>query len=361
MVPNENLEVNRILNSMLRILVESYEQTAAHSSLMIRDSDLRAGERYLTSLSPETKRDPFYMELMLGTVLAIGLQAVIDKLPSGWLSDINRFIVIVSGLALAIGFLCLRWWFFWRPREAYQDILSSTFRDISDAYSAHSALSVRLQRDRQLRVALEAILLPLSGKTWEEIARARYLPEVQSNIDRIAQIDRQRMLDMGEYDRKGGDFWLELLQATLHSELPGFVCTYLDSAKKSSAAKQRCRNLRNCKRITSEFWPDSKREKSELISLQALSKWRKEAKRFCNALYGIDKRFSGNRTAYQQLLEVLDGITEFSEVGLDQLLAACKREPFNYAGPRANPPFEFFSQAGFVPNQSSDCVKSHLT
>jgi hypothetical protein len=332
MASNENLEVNRILNSILRILVESYEQTAAHSSLMIRDSDLRAGERYLANLAPETKRDPFYLELILGTVLAIGLQAVIDKLPPTWLpNDVARFIVVVIILALAVGFLCLRWWFFWRTRGAHQDILSSTFQDISDAYSTHSALSVRLQRDKQLRVALEAILLPLSGKTWEEIRQARYLPEVRDNIDRIAEIDHQRMLDSGEYDRKGGDYWLELLQATLRSELPGFVCTYVISAKQSSEVDKRSRNL---------------------------SRWRKEAKRLCKALYAVDKRLLGNRTAYQHLLKVLDDITEFSEAGLYQLLAACKEEPFNYAGPRANPPSEFFSQARLVPNKSSDCTKT---
>jgi len=327
MTPDENLEVNRILNSILRILVESYEQTAAHSSLMIRDSDLRAGEKYFTSLSPETQRDPIYMELILGTVLAIGLQAIIDKLPAGWLTDVQRFIAIVGVLVLAVGFLYLRYWFFWRTRGAYQAILSNTFRDISDAYSTHSALSVRLQREKQLRVALEAILLPLSGKTWEEITRARYLPEVRSNIDRIAEIDRQRMLDASEYDRKGGDFWLELLQATLRSELPGFVCTYLEWAMKSNSTRTKYRN-RN------------------------LNKWRTDAKRLCSALYRVDKRFSGNEVAYQELLKVISSITEFSEAGLNQLLAICKKEPFNYTGPRAKLPTEILSHHDFKPKES---------
>lgn len=329
MTTDESPDSIRVLNSILRILVESYEQTAAHSSLMIRDSDLRAGEKYFTSLNPESRNDPFYLELIWGTVLAIGLQAAIDGIPPGWLSDVQRFFAALGGLALALGFLSLRWWFIWRTRGIYQTILSRTFQDVSDAYSIHSALNVRLQRDKQLRVALEAILLPLSGKSWEEISRAHYLPEVRDNIDRIAEIDRQRMLDLNEYERKGGDYWLELLQATLRSELPGFVCAYITSARKSNDVKQRSQNLK---------------------------KWRVDAIRLCDALYKVDKRFAGNKPAYQQLLERLDEVEDFSRTGLNRLLTACAAEPFNYTGPRARLPNKFFFQRDFTtpsPNMQS--------
>ena len=316
---NEDFEANRTLNSILRILVESYEQTAAHSSLMIRDSDLRAGDRYLENLSTETKRNSFYLEVIVGTAATVILESVIDRLPPRFFSNEYDRSVLFFILAVAIfGFLLLRWRLIWRTKADYQALLSKVLQDISDTYSIHSALSVRLQRDKQLRVALEAILLPLSGKTWGEIRQTRYIPNAQQNIDQIAEIDRQRMLDLREYNRKGGDFKLELLQSTLRSELPGFVCTYLELTQKGSNGKQNDRNL---------------------------NRWRKEAKDICKALYAIDKRFSGNKTAYDQLLKVLDSIPDFSERGLNRLLAGCRGEPFNYAGPRAKLPAEFFSSS----------------
>ena len=317
MKTDENHDANRILSSILRILVESYEQTAAHSSLMIRDSDLRAGEKYFTEISPDARKDPLYLELILGTVLTIGLQAVIDGIPPAWLSVEYRFFAVLGGLILLIIYLLLRWWFSCRTRGIHQEILSRTFQDISDAYSIHSALSVRLQRDKQIRVALEAILLPLGGNSWEDISHNQSLSEVRENIDKIAEIDHQRLIDLNEYNRKGGDFWFELLQATLRSELPGFVCSYIEWSRRSHDAKN---------------------------SQQNLSKWYYDATRLCNALHKVDRRLLDNKVIYQNIfygLKEVRKIGVFSEVGFNMLLAICAKEPYRYTGPRAKLPINF--------------------
>jgi hypothetical protein len=244
-------EANRKLENIVRILVESYEQTAALAQITARESDLRAGNMRATYLATEAEQPVFIWEAIFSAFFAIMLPTIGKMLPETfctWAESIihsvtNRNIDPVdagmTGLGVAIVAPLTLWtlikWWRGKKKAGVRKILIKSLQKISDLYVRHSTLSSRLQRARQLRVQTEAKMHQYTLQTWTEIGSAGGVAEMRKYLDTIAEVGRQASQDEVEYNRAGGDYWLEMLRSTLRGELPAFICFYVEAARESGS------------------------------------------------------------------------------------------------------------------------------
>jgi hypothetical protein len=240
-------EANRKLENIVRILVESYEQTAALALLTARESDLRTANMRATYLATEAEQPVFIWEAVFSAVFAALLPTIGKLLPeevcawAAWLvhsvtdRNLDPLEAGMAGLAVAVLAPITLWTFvkWWRGKKnaGARKILIKSLQKISDLYVRHSTLSSRLQRARQMRVQTEAKMHQYTLLTWNEIGDTGGAAEMRRYLDTIAEIGRQCSQDEAEYNRAGGDYWLEMLRSTLRGELPAFICFYVEAVR----------------------------------------------------------------------------------------------------------------------------------
>lgn len=294
--------------SILRILVETYQQEAAHTLLMSREADLREADKQTIALAEQVGDRGTWQDFTVGGVLTAFVfvfkavvESAIQKFSSPWLAAAEPVLsLLLGGVVVAIVLVTVVYALQRRDerrrRLPHVHALTAGMGTARRMYADHSDLKERLQAGRHRRVAEQARLHQYEGKRWSAVAEAGEVDQVRDSVRHIAEIDANQANLEREYERQGGDYLHELLRQTVRGRLPVITSLYIDAALGK-------------KRLT-------------------IAEWRKTATRVLDAQLAVgshDPWRKTERDADLSLLKIyVDTVPDLTFEGLGALISACK-------------------------------------
>jgi len=207
----------------LQIELERYAQDAAYRLFQAREADLRAADRRQSMLDAEIGQSRMIWEGVLGALFMLGLGACIESIPP-------QFALVKISISVSMTMIVIA--HFFRVEMSFRNttrairVLRRSLEGARELYASHSERKVRLQNTQHARVKEDMLLRSLAEYEGENGTPAS-TRERRRHLDAIAAIDRQRLTEEAEYERHGGDFWWEILRASLTFRIPGFVYAYV--------------------------------------------------------------------------------------------------------------------------------------
>lgn len=310
----------QVLYSLLHIDVEAYQQAAMHATSEAREQDLKTGDEHVARLNQETSKNLVEWQGLLGGILILGAQSALEQMPLEILvsSQVSALVKFLMGVLLVTGLIVYVWRRRCRERARrdHIDLIRTNIQEARDLYAAHSGVKLRLQSGQHERIKVDILLRSLIDETEVGTVRGSYAREARAHFDTIAEIDRQRLIDQREYERGGGEYLLQILQATLNYQLPGFVYRYIACAREG----------------------------------KSVTKWATEARILSKAIREVHtrdtaddrlERFVGDQTTGELIESAITAAETAGGYDLDhfqRLLQVCRRRPLDYSGPRAKAP-----------------------
>jgi hypothetical protein len=248
--------IERHLENLARIQIKQYEETAEAAVRAERDSDLKTGSDRLDKLANAKEDASFWGESLVALVVTFVAWAAERFIPDPFVNwvrglmtqfgpnqeitppEARRYGVVAIGiLAFAVGFAV--YWLRGRGRGRRRKRVIQAFEKVYELFRSHSGLNSYLQSGRHHRVQAEARIHPFGGMTWAQVGAVGKGQLVREQLDLLAEIDARRSIEAAEYDRHGGEFYLELLRGGVRGEIPLVVCLYVAAWVSSYAPGRR--------------------------------------------------------------------------------------------------------------------------
>lgn len=285
-------EIKAIQSAQLDMAGETFEEIAVQASIQDRESDLRLGQWRLNNLggksSPGELISNFTVPL-IGGVLAIYFQPLIQYLEE-FPESVRNFLFWALGGFLSFAGL---WALIVLIRHAINSMRSKLVRraltHVVHDYSRLSAVSVTLKEIKQKLIAKSALLRPYADVSWEDVDD---IEKVRSNISEVALLTAQRKIEEEEFEARGGERALQVMQECMRGRIPPFVYGFLRSEMNQ-----------------------------EMENLKA---WKKRAIKYCKALRKLDEQFLPEKGQFHRLKEAISGLDSFNADQRDYLASECK-------------------------------------
>ncbi len=287
-------EMRRLQAAHLDMAGETFEEIAVQASIQDREADLRLGQWRLQNLGGGASPSELFSKytlLLFGGLLAIYFQAFIEGTDVVSESVEFRILGTISAvLVLVVVIVVLR-----QVKSSHRTALvrRALGRVVHD-YSKLSAVSVTLKEVKQKLIAKYALLRPYHRSSWEGVED---MARVRRNLTEVSRLTAQKKLEEREFEERGGEAALQIMQECMRGRLPPFVY-------------------------------ELHREISEPTNIahphRRLKKWREDARQYCESLRLLDEHFLNDETCYRRLKQAIGSIQDYDRGQLDYLISECK-------------------------------------